>query len=354
MNRLSRLRERARLARAVGPRGAWSLRGQNARLAELRSWKGAVYRRIWTEAAAEVGAEVDELGDGFLELSTGGSHTRVRDELVALDDPVSIELSFDKPLVHRLLAAEGLPVPEHVEIDASSPAEAEAFLAGGRCVVKPASGTGVGAGVTGGLERPTEVARALAAASRYGDRILLERQVEGDVYRLLLLDGELVDTIRRRPPELAGDGRSTVLELVEAENRRRLDARGEAGLWLLRIDLDALLALERAGLAPGSVVPSGRTIGVKSVTNQNRVEDNETVREAPAPELVAEAAAAARAVGLRLAGVDIVAPSLAGSLRETGGVVLEVNCTPGLHHHYLVAEPERATRVAVPILRKLL
>jgi cyanophycin synthetase len=59
-------------------------------------------------------------------------------------------------------------------------------------------------------------------------------------------------------------------------------------------------------------------------------------------------------VGLRLAGVDLVAPSLDGSLAETGGVVLEVNCTPGLHHHYLVADPEGATRVAVPILERLL
>ena len=64
--------------------------------------------------------------------------------------------------------------------------------------------------------------------------------------------------------------------------------------------------------------------------------------------------AAAACVGLRLAGVDLVTPSLEGSLAETGGVVLEVNCTPGLHHHYLVAEPDRATRVAVPILRRLL
>ena len=354
MTRLARLRARGQLARAVGPRGAWRLRGQNARLAELRSWRRVVYRRIWAEAAAEVGAELEELGDGFLELRARGRRTRVREELVALDDPVAIELSFDKSLVHRLLAREGLRVPEHVEIDAQSPDGAAAFLVRGRSVVKPASGTGVGAGVTAGVEHPDELRRAIAAASLYGDRILLERHVEGDVYRLLLLDGELLDTIRKRPPLLVGDGRSTVLELIEAENRRRLHARGEAGLWLLRVDPDALLTLGRAGLGPGSVVPQDETIQIKSVTNQNRVEDNTTVREPPAPALVAEAAAAAACVGLRLAGVDLVTPSLEGSLAEIGGVVLEVNCTPGLHHHYLVAEPDRATRVAVPILRRLL
>ena len=72
MTRLVRLRARGQLARAVGPRGAWRLRGQNARLAELRSWRRVVYRRIWAEAAAEVGAELEELGDGFLELRNQG------------------------------------------------------------------------------------------------------------------------------------------------------------------------------------------------------------------------------------------------------------------------------------------
>jgi hypothetical protein len=31
-----------------------------------------------------------------------------------------------------------------------------------------------------------------------------------------------------------------------------------------------------------------------------------------------------------------------------------VNGTPGLHHHYLVADAERATRVAIPVLERLL
>jgi D-alanine-D-alanine ligase-like ATP-grasp enzyme len=35
-------------------------------------------------------------------------------------------------------------------------------------------------------------------------------------------------------------------------------------------------------------------------------------------------------------------------------VVLEVNGAPGLSHHYHVADRAQATRVAVPILEKLL
>jgi cyanophycin synthetase len=103
-----------------------------------------------------------------------------------------------------------------------------------------------------------------------------------------------------------------------------------------------------------SVPRAGTAIQVKSVTSQNCVEDNETVRGQVSPALVAEAAAAARCVGLRLAGVDVIANDLSRPLAESGGAIVEVNCTPGLHHHYLVADRAHATPVAVPILRALL
>lgn len=60
------------------------------------------------------------------------------------------------------------------------------------------------------------------------------------------------------------------------------------------------------------------------------------------------------AVRLRLAGVDVVTNDLSRSLKDSGGVILEVNHDPSPHLHYHVADPGGATRVAVPILDRLL
>ena len=65
----------------------------------------------------------------------------------------------------------------------------------------------------------------------------------------------------------------------------------------------------------------------------------------------------ARAAGLarlRLAGVDVVTPDPHRPLEEVGGVVLEVNATPGLQHHYKVRDPEQATPVAATLLERIL
>jgi D-alanine-D-alanine ligase-like ATP-grasp enzyme len=251
--------------------------------------------------------------------------------------------------------ASGIPVPDHRDIELSDLGAATEFLnRGAPCVVKVASGASGGQGTTAGVRTRADLSRARLKAARAGGRILLERQIQGDVYRVLLLDGRLLDAVRRHPPRVIGDGRSTLAELIASENRRRLQADGRYGLELLRVDLDAVLTLQRAGLSLAAVPAPAEAVAVKTVTNQNRVEDNETARDELAPELAEECAAAAAAVGLRFAGVDLITPDPGRPLGEAGGAIIEVNGTPGVHYHYQVAEPARATRVAVPVLEELL
>jgi cyanophycin synthetase len=319
--------------------------------------RDAVYAAIWRDAADRAGADVRDLGSGFLEVSRGGGETaKLWQQVVPLDDPVTLRLALDKPVVHGLLTEASVPVPDHLEWDFSDPTPALAFLAqaGGPTVVKAASGTGGGEGTTAGVDSPARLMRARLQAGRFGTRLLIERQVPGPVHRLLFLDGELIDVIRHVPPRLTGDGRSTVEQLLDGENDRRVGAAGAAGLSLLGVGLDTVFTLERQGLRLDSVVPAGTTIAVQTVTNDNRIEDTETVAEPLDPELVEAARRAATAVGLRLAGVDVITPDASQPLERAGGVVAEVNGTPGIHHHYHVADPAKATPVAVPILERVL
>jgi cyanophycin synthetase len=348
------LAARADLVRSTGLRHATRRLRYPAAFEILSRSRRTFYERLWREAAAEVGAGVRDLGEGFLELSRDQRRTRVWQQWVELDDAVTLRLALDKAIVTRLLAEAGLPVPEQLELSLGELDRGARFLGGGACVVKPASGTGGGESTTVGIRTPGELRRAALRAARSDSRLLLERQAPGDVYRLLFLDGALLDVVRRLPPRLVGDGHSTIDELIAAENARRVAAAGEAGLDLLTVDLDCVLTLRLAGLSLRTVTPAGQAVVVKTVTNQNRVEDNETLREGLCDQVVADARRAAEAVGLRLAGVDVVTPDPARPLRDAGGTIIEVNGTPGLHHHYHVADAASATPVAVPILRAAL
>ena len=344
------------VARSTGLRFAWDRMRDDSRLSAQGADRGdAVYRAIWEAAAEELGAEVIDRSQGFLEIRKNGIATRVRLQVTMLDDFLTLQLAANRLVVHRMLSSAGLPVPAHEYFTAGDLRPALAFLErqASPCVVKP-NGSGGGKGITSRVERPQDLVRAGLHASRVASRMVIERQALGDSHRFLLLDGQLVDVVRYLPPRLTGDGRSTVRQLIAAENRRRLEARGFARRPLLKADLDCVLTLRQSGLTLSSVPAAGATVQVKTVTNQNRLEDNQTVREPISAEVVDTVTRAASLVGLRLAGVDVVTADLSKPLAETGGVIIEVNGTPGLDHHYLVADQADATRVAVPVVAKLL
>jgi cyanophycin synthetase len=296
-----------------------------------------------------------ELAPGRFEIRRGTAVATVTGLTVPLNSRTAITQAADKPAVYRLLAESGLPVPEHLAFVARDMHAARSFLARGPtpCVVKPARGEG-GDGVTGEIRTVSELRRAVLAASRFGSRLLIERQVAGDVFRLLVLDGQVLDIVRRMRPSVTGDGRSTVEELIFAEYDRRIRGEGNPGLKPFAVDLDCVLSLKRAGVPLRSVLSTGSTLRIKTVTNYNSPEDNLTLRTAISPALSAEVTAAAAVLGLRLAGIDVVTPTPSAALATSGGAIVDVNELPALHHHAHVADADGATRVAVPILAAML
>ncbi len=321
---------------------------------ELGALGDQLYRRVWEDAAAAVEARVRHVGDGFLEISRGPRTTWVWRQEVMLDHPVTARLVMDKPLVRRLLQAAELPVPDAVECPVHDTRAAEAFVKAGGvpCVVKPASGN-AGNGVTCLVSTVSDLRRAALRAAAFNDNLLVERQTAGEDYRLLLLDGHLLGIVRRGRPQVVGDGVSSIAELIDTENRRRLDGPADGSTFLLLTDLDCVFTLRAQNRTLRTVPIQGERVVVKTAVNQNCAREQDTITTV-APALVEGAARAAAAVGLRLAGVDVVLTDPGASLAAAGGVVLEVNANPGLHHHYLVADPAGAIAVAVPILATLL
>lgn len=314
-----------------------------------------MYTAIWSQAAAAVGAEHHGLGSGFAELRRDGRTVWVRHQLTPLDDAVALALALDKPLSLRRLAEAGVPVTDRVTFRADGDSAAVALLDRTGCVVvKPAVGTAGGEGVTGGVRTVADLRRAALRARHWSETLLAERQVPGRLHRLLLLDGELLDVIVDEPPTVVGNGVATVEELLEVENDRRGRGRGAEGLELLEPDLDLVLALRHQHRTLSSIVPAGMRVPVKTITNDRGPDDSQTYRGVVHADVLAAARTAARVLGLRLAGIDVVAPGVDAPLTTTGGVVLEVNGAPGLHRHYQVADRGRATRVAVPVLERML
>jgi cyanophycin synthetase len=330
------------------------LRYRNPRRKSSGRHQREFYERMWKTAAQELGGTCTHLGSDISQIDIDGQRTRVYHNVSTIDDPVTLAVLHDKPLTHRLLQAENLSVPRHAMFSLKGIKIAVEFLknASHDCVVKPAGGTGGGRGVTTGIQTIAHLARASAAAAVYCDELLIEEQIEGDNYRLLYLDGKLIDSFLRQLPMVVGDGKSTIARLVQIENAKRLQNKTGVSQVLLSKDMDMRRTLAKQGLSLRSVPTSGKSITIKCVVNENSGADNATATRLFCDSIVRDGERAVRALGVRFAGIDIVTRDPSVSLAESGGVILEVNGTPNLYYHY--KKKDGAFPVATHLLRRLL
>lgn len=330
------------------------LRYRNPRRRASGRHQDAFYQRTWRQAAEALGGEFTALGPCMGEIRVGNARTRVVENVSQIDDPVTLAVLHDKPLTHRILQAEGLPVPRYVPFSLQDMAPAMQFLedTGGDCVVKPAGGTGGGRGVTTGIRTAWQLARAAAAAAVYADELLIEQQIRGDNYRLLYLDGRLLDAYVRQLPSVVGDGRRSVRQLVDADNDHRLATQAGVSQVLLTIDMDMRRTLAGQGLSLRSVPAQGQRVILKTVVNENSGADNRTVTHELHPSIVAAGERAVRALRTRFAGIDMILQDHRQPLDTDNAVILEVNGTPNLYFHY--NKHDGSFPVAEHLLRRLL
>ena len=322
------------------------------RMLHFRELRREFYLDLWRISAARVGAEFEEWDFGFSRISRGGMTTLVKGSFVMLDDHLTHTLMGNKALTYSLMREKGYTVPEYCVYTMQDLANAFAFMErfGGPLVVKPASGTGGGAGVTTGIDSPAGLKAASRLASRFGRDLLIERQIEGDSYRLLYIGGEYVDAVRRDRPALTGDGRHSIRGLVGLENRRRLNDRPAVALTPLRIDRDSVNLLRSQGLTPGSRLEAGRRIELKRAVNENAAPQNHGVKNSVHPDTIAMGARLVQDLGVQFAGIDIICKDISARLSPDNGCISEINTTPGLHYHYQVSNPITAVPVAELVL----
>jgi cyanophycin synthetase len=325
-------------------------------LLRFRELRAAYYHDYWTHAAAEIGATTGEWPGGLRWIARGGKTIPVKLYRVPLDDLLTIEMLGNKPVVLSRLAELGCPIPAFHTFSMKTLAEAEAFRAklDRPLVVKPASGAGAGRGVTTCVVGPAALRQAASYAARFSGALLAEEQIEGSSFRLLYLNGRLTDAIRRDPPCLTGDGKSSIRRLIARENARRRNDRPYMALSPIRIDPDLRTTLAAQHLDLYYRLEAGRIIAVKRACNENAAAQNHSVLAEVHGTTDAMCARAVKALGSEFAGVDIICRDIAAPLTRDNGVIGEVNATPGLHHHDLIADPSRRVPVARIVLEHVL
>lgn len=311
------------------------------------------YGDLWKRSAERVGGEISPVGRGYYRIRRGTKVTYADASGTFVDSRLGAKMALDKVLIHRLFQADSrYRGPDYCSYSLGTIHRAHDFLDAHstRVVVKPARNGYAGRGVTAGIGDHRALRSAAIEAAAFSDDQMVEQHIDGRSYRLLFLEGSLIQIVLRRPPSVVGNGRDSIRRLMEAETLRRQQSDECCSLHPLQPDLDCVLTLKSRGLSLASVPAAGASVQVKTVVNQSAVQDAEIVSTVVHPGLLELAARVSSLLQLSLLGLDVITTDLSVGLEESGGVVNEINAQPGLHHHYLVANPESGCDVASAVL----
>src|SRR5881396_3783737 len=80
-----------------------ALRRRSTASREAAKHRTEFYESAWRDAAKLLGATMHPLGYGVYESSLGTARTRLFQNYTSLDDPVTLAIAGNKPLVYRML-----------------------------------------------------------------------------------------------------------------------------------------------------------------------------------------------------------------------------------------------------------
>jgi cyanophycin synthetase len=270
------------------------------------------------------------LSDGNLvQLGYGSKQRRIWTAETDRTSAIAETISRDKELTKSLLRNAGVPTPEGRTVTSADDAWEAAQDIGLPVVVKPIDGNH-GRGVFINLHTQQEIEAAYAVAINEGSDVLVEKHINGDEHRLLVVGDKVVAAAKGETVWVIGDGKHDIQDLIELQinSDPRRGTAEEHPLNPVRIDSAVELELARQQLTGNSIPPVDHKVLIQS--NGNVAFD---VTDLVHPEVASQVALAARVVGLEIAGIDMVVQDISRPLDEQNAAIVEVNAGPGLLMH---------------------
>lgn len=301
----------------------------NIALLQTRAPVGKV-APLLLDAAQAAGIPWQRITKQILQLGNGRRLRWFMSSVSDVTPHIAAELTGKKLLTTQLLRKQMLPAPEGARARNEDHAIELAERIGFPVVVKP-NDRNRGEGVFARLEDAEAVRDAYAAARGFSENVLVEEHIAGIDHRLHVFNGSVYRARIRTPGGVAGDGRLTVGELLEALNAD--PERGQQGSMarLIRIETDgeAERMLAAQSLSWRSVPSEGQFVALRSIAN---VSTGGVTTELPLerihPDNIAMAERAVGLFGLDIAAVDFICPDIGRSWMDVGGGICEINAGP--------------------------
>lgn len=286
------------------------------------------------------------------QLGYGANQKRIQATITSETSNLAVDIACDKEETKNLLKQAEIPVPQGEILRYEEDLDYMVERIGFPLVTKPVSGNH-GRGITVNIQNKEEALKGFKAAKKVSRSVIVEKEIKGEDYRILVINNKMVAAARRDPAHVTGDGKQTVQELIEEVNRDPRRGYGhEKTLTQISINELTKNIIAAKGYSLESVPPKGQKLILKDTANLSTGGTAEDVTDVVHPSTVFMAERVSRIIGLDVCGIDVMTTDISKSLAETNGAILEVNAGPGFRMH-LSPTTGLPRNVAAPVLDKL-
>lgn len=286
------------------------------------------------------------------QLGYGANQKRIQATVTSETSSIGVELACDKEDTKYLLEQAQIEVPRGDIISREGSLDEACKYVGYPLVVKPVGGNH-GRGITVNVNNYEDALVAFHAAKLVSQKVIIEKYITGEDYRLLVINNVLVAAAKRSPAHIIGDGKSTIKELVDEVNQDSRRGYGHENV-LTKITINDLTRtiIAAKGYTENSIPKEGEKVILKDTANLSTGGTAEDVTDIVHPSNVSMAERISKIIDLDICGIDIMTTDISQPLNETGGAVLEVNAGPGFRMH-LAPTTGLPRNVAAPVVDKL-
>lgn len=285
------------------------------------------------DAAEHYGLPVFELGDsGFYQIGYGKKGRIIEATIGAETKCVATDIACDKALTKELLKNQKIPVARGGKVHNIISLLKEGEKIGYPLVLKPRYGS-KGEGVYLSICSERELVSAYTQLNKKFKELIIEEYIEGNDYRVCVVDYSVVAVSLRNPPFVVGDGKQNIKELIRKLNSNPL--RGidhERPLTKVRIDNEVLKCLENMELALNYIPKKGEKVKLRENANISTGGVAIDYTEKICAENKEMCIRAAKAIGLDICGIDIKSLNIEKPILGQG-VIMEINAAPGIRMH---------------------
>lgn len=285
---------------------------------------------IFLKTADQLGIQVSQILGGIYQFGQGVHSYWMESTFTEHTSNIASKLARNKRHASIVLSQSGLPVAESYIVSSLSEVQHYARKMQFPVVIKPSDLDG-GQGVFADLQSDDELKEAFEAARKFSKRIMIEKHIMGNDYRLTVFRGKLIWAIERIPAGITGDGQHMISELItqlNADSRRGKGA--QSSLKIVEVDDETMGLLKSQQLTLSSIPEAGQFVKLKRKSNVSAGGEPVSVMSKVHPDNALLAVNAAKALRLDFAGIDFIMPDISQSWLEVGGAICEINAQPQL------------------------